>query len=136
MFYILCGSKKEKMIFGIGTDLIEVARIAEKMEKKAGFKELVFSADEIIYCEARTFKYEHYAARFAAKEAFLKALGTGWRSGTAFNEIEIYNDGEGKPEIRFTGITETTVADLKLGKIFVSLSHLKTMACAMVVIES
>ena len=68
------------MIFGIGTDLIEVARIAEKMEKKAGFKELVFSADEIIYCEARTFKYEHYAARFAAKEAFLKALGTGWRS--------------------------------------------------------
>ena len=124
------------MIFGIGTDLIEVARIAEKMEKKAGFKELVFSAAEIIYCEARTFKYEHYAARFAAKEAFLKALGTGWRSGTAFNEIEIYNDEEGKPEMRFYGITATTVADLKLGKIFVSLTHLKTMACAMVIIES
>ncbi len=124
------------MIFGIGTDLIEVARVAEKMEKKAGFKELVFSADEIIYCEARTFKYEHYAARFAAKEAFLKALGTGWRSGTAFNEIEIYNDEEGKPEFRFHGITATTVVDLKLGKIFVSLSHLKTMACAMVIIES
>ena len=124
------------MIFGIGTDLIEVERVAEKMEKKAGFKELVFSADEIIYCEARTFKYEHYAARFAAKEAFLKAIGTGWRNGTAFNEIEIYNDEEGKPEIRFHGLTATTIADLKLGKIFVSLSHLKTMACAMVVIES
>ena len=124
------------MIFGIGTDLIEVERVAEKMEKKAGFKELVFSASEIIYCEASTFKYEHYAARFAAKEAFLKALGTGWRSGTAFNEIEIYNDEEGKPEMRFQGITATTVADLKLGKIFVSLSHLKTMACAMVIIES
>ena len=124
------------MIFGIGTDLIEVERVAEKMEKKAGFKELVFSADEIMYCEARTFKYEHYAARFAAKEAFLKALGTGWRSGTAFNEIEIYNDEEGKPEMRFHGITATTVTDLKLGKIFVSLSHLKTMVCAMVVIES
>jgi holo-[acyl-carrier protein] synthase len=123
------------MIFGIGTDFIEVARVAEKMEKKAGFKELVFSASEIIYCEARTFKYEHYAARFAAKEAFLKGLGTGWRSGTAFHEIEIYNDEEGKPEFRFTGITATTVADLKLGKIFVSLSHLKTMACAMVIIE-
>ena len=123
------------MIFGIGTDLIEVERVAEKMEKKAGFKELVFSADEIIYCEARTFKYEHYAARFAAKEAFLKAIGTGWRNGTAFNEIEIYNDEEGKPEIRFHGLTATTIADLKLGKIFVSLSHLKTMACAMVVIE-
>jgi holo-[acyl-carrier protein] synthase len=124
------------MIFGIGTDLIEVERVAEKMEKKQGFKELVFSADEIIYCEARTYKYEHYAARFAAKEAFLKAIGTGWRNGTAFNEIEIYNDEEGKPEIRFYGLTATTIADLKLGKIFVSLSHLKTMACAMVIIES
>ena len=123
------------MILGIGTDLIEVERVAEKMEKKAGFKELVFSEAEIIYCEARTFKYEHYAARFAAKEAFLKALGTGWRSGTAFNEIEIYNDEEGKPEIRFHGITAKTVTDLKLVKIFVSLSHLKTMACAMVIIE-
>ena len=123
------------MIFGIGTDLIEVERVAEKMEKKQGFKELVFSAAEIIYCEARTFKYEHYAARFAAKEAFLKAIGTGWRNGTAFNEIEIYNDEEGKPEILFHGLTAKTISDMKLGKIFVSLSHLKTMACAMVIIE-
>lgn len=123
------------MIFGIGTDLIEVERVSEKMEKKAGFKELVFSAAEIIYCEARTYKYEHYAARFAAKEAFLKAIGTGWSKGTAFNEIEIYNDEEGKPEFRFLGLTEKTIADLKLGKIFVSLSHIKTMASAMVIIE-
>lgn len=124
------------MILGIGTDLIEVERVAEKMEKKAGFKELVFSAGEIIYCEARTFKYEHYAVRFAAKEAFLKALGTGWSKGTAFHEIEIYNDSEGKPEFRFHGVTAKTIADLKPGKIFVSLSHLKTIACAMVIIES
>jgi holo-[acyl-carrier protein] synthase len=124
------------MIFGIGTDLIEVERVAGKLEKRPGFKELVFSAAEIIYCEARTNKYEHYAARFAAKEAFLKAIGTGWRNGTAFNEIEIYNDEEGKPEIRFSGVTATTIAGLKLGKIFVSLSHLKTMACAMVIIET
>jgi holo-[acyl-carrier protein] synthase len=124
------------MIFGIGTDLIEVERVAEKMEKKTGFKELVFSPNEIIYCEAGTFKYEHYAARFAAKEAFLKALGSGWRTGTAFNEIEIYHNEEGKPEIRFHGLTAKTVAGLELGKIFVSLSHLKTMACAMVIIES
>ncbi len=123
------------MILGIGTDLIEVERVAEKMEKKAGFKELVFSPEEIIYCEAKTNKYEHYAARFAAKEAFLKAIGTGWRSGTAFNEIEIYNDTEGKPELRFLGVTAGTVAEMKAGKIFVSLSHLKTMACAMVIIE-
>ena len=124
------------MIFGIGTDLIEVKRVAEKMEKKTGFKELVFSADEILYCEARTYKYEHYAARFAAKESFFKAIGTGWRNGTAFNEIEIYNDAEGKPEIRFYGNTAKTIAALKLGNIFVSMSHLKTMASAIVIIEN
>jgi holo-[acyl-carrier protein] synthase len=124
------------MILGIGTDLIEVERVAEKMEKKAGFKELVFSPAEIIYCETKAKKYEHYAARFAAKEAFLKAIGTGWRSGTAFNEIEVYHDEEGKPELRFLGKTADTVTDMKAGKIFVSLSHLKTMACAMVIIEA
>ncbi len=123
------------MIFGIGTDLVDVERISGKLEKKAGFKELVFSAAEIIYCEARAFKYEHYAARFAAKEAFLKAMGTGWRNGTAFNEIEIYNDGEGKPEFRFHGVTAETVAGMNFEKISVSLSHIKTTACAMVVIE-
>jgi len=123
------------MILGIGTDLVDVERIAEKLEKKAGFKELVFSADEIAYCEARTFKYEHYAARFAAKESFLKAIGMGWSKGTAFNEIEVYNNGEGKPELRFLGITAKTVEALKAGKIFVSLSHTKTMATAIVIIE-
>lgn len=124
------------MILGIGTDFIEVERVAEKIEKKAGFKELVFSAHEIAYCEGMAFKYEHYAARFAAKEAFLKAIGTGWVSGTAFNEIEIHKDAEGKPEIRFSGITAETVRKMNAGKIHVSLSHLKTMAHAMVIIEA
>jgi holo-[acyl-carrier protein] synthase len=123
------------MIAGIGTDLVDVERMAERLEKKSGFREMVFSADEILYCEARAFKYEHYAARFAAKEAFLKALGTGWAKGTAFNEIEICNDAEGKPEFRFHGITAETVATLGFEKVFVSLSHTKTMATAMVVIE-
>jgi holo-[acyl-carrier protein] synthase len=124
------------MILGIGTDLTDVERVAEKMEKKTGFKELVFSPDEIIYCEAKANKYEHYAARFAAKESFFKAIGTGWRNGTAFNEIEIYNDALGKPVIRFLGNTENTIAALKLGKIFVSMSHSKTMASAIVIIEN
>lgn len=124
------------MIFGIGTDLVDVERLAEKMEKKTGFKELVFSADEMTYCEARTFKYEHYAARFAAKESFLKAIGTGWSKGTAFNEIEIRNNAEGKPELGFLGVTAETVEKLNPGKIFVSLSHTKTMASAIVIIEN
>jgi holo-[acyl-carrier protein] synthase len=124
------------MIFGIGIDLIEVARVAEKIGKKAGFKELVFSPGEIDYCELMANKYEHYAARFAAKEAFFKAIGTGWRDGTAFNEIEITNNELGKPEITFLGKTAVSIAEMKPGKISVSLSHLKTMATAIVIIET
>ena len=84
------------MIAGLGIDIIEVERIAEKM-KKDGFRELVFSANEIAYCESKTHKHEHYAARFAAKEAFFKALGTGWLNGTAFNEVEIIINEQVKP---------------------------------------
>ena len=124
------------MIFGIGIDLIEVERVAEKIGKKAGFKELVFSQSEIDYCERMTNKYEHYAARFAAKEAFFKAMGTGWRNGTAFNEIEITNNENGKPEISFSGNTAVTIAEMKLGNISVSLSHLKSTASAVVIIEN
>ena len=124
------------MIYGIGTDLIEVERVAEKIGKKSGFRELVFSKNEIEYCELRTNKYEHYAARFAAKEAFFKAIGTGWRDGTAFNEIEISNNESGKPELSFLGKTAEAIEKMKLGKISVSLSHLKTMASAIVIIEN
>lgn len=124
------------MIFGIGTDMIEVERVAEKIGKNAGFRELVFSKKEIEYCEAKTNKYEHYAARFAAKEAFFKALGTGWKNGTTFNEIEITNDETGKPFISLLGETGASIEAMNIGKIAVSLSHLKTIASAFVVIEN
>ena len=124
------------MITGLGIDLIEVERVAAKISKEQGFRELVFSKKEIDYCEKKTNKFEHYAARFAAKEAFFKAIGTGWGKGTAFNEIEIRNDKAGKPEIFFLGKTAATIADMKPGKISVSLSHIKTMATAVVIIES
>jgi len=124
------------MIYGVGTDLAEVERIAEKIGKEAGFRELVFSQTEITYCEAKRNKYEHYAARFAAKEAFFKAMGTGWRNGTAFNEIEITHDENGKPVISFLGNTAITMSELKLGSISVSLTHIKKMASAIVIIES
>lgn len=123
------------MITGVGIDLIEVERVAVKVRKETGFRELVFSKKEIAYCEKKTNKFEHYAARFAAKEAFFKAIGTGWRKDTAFNEIEIVNNTDGKPEIFFLGKTAATIAEMTLGKIFVSLSHIKTMAIAMVIIE-
>jgi len=75
------------MIKGIGTDIIEVERVASSIQKESGFRELVFSAEEIKYCEAKTHNYEHYAARFAAKEALGKALGLGWVEGTTIHEV-------------------------------------------------
>ena len=123
------------MIAGLGTDIIEVERVAYKIGKDAGFRELVFSQREIDYCESKANKFEHYAARFAAKEAFFKALGTGWLNGTAFNEVEIAHDEKGKPEVNLLGETKTTIAGLGYIKIVVSLSHLKTIASATVIIE-
>lgn len=123
------------MIIGIGIDMIETARMETKIAKESGFREMVFSASEISYCESSANKYQHYAARFAAKEAFFKALGTGWKNGTAFNEIEITNDDSGKPEIILYGETAITINSMSIGKISVSLSHLKDIAAAVVVIE-
>lgn len=123
------------MIFGIGIDLIEVERVADKVANREGFRELVFSPNEISYCESKTHKYQHYAARFAAKEAFFKALGTGWKSGSAFNEVEIVNNSDGQPKIFLLGKTAISLETLQLGKISVSLSHLGTMASAVVIIE-
>jgi len=123
------------MITGLGIDIVEVERIAEKIAKDNGFRELVFSANEIAYCESKTHKYEHYAARFAAKEAFFKALGTGWPEGTAFNEVEIVNDEQGKPEIKLLGLTHTTIGALGNFNIMVSLTHIKSAASAVVILE-
>jgi holo-[acyl-carrier protein] synthase len=123
------------MIAGIGIDLIEVERIQKSIEKNAGFRELIFSANEISYCELKANKFEHYAARFAAKEAFFKAIETGWADGTNFNEVEIINNENGKPEIVLKGTTQKTLSALGIIKILVSLSHLKTLATAVVIIE-
>jgi holo-[acyl-carrier protein] synthase len=96
---------------------------------------MVFSKTEIAYCESKTNKFEHYAARFAAKEAFFKALGTGWLKGTHFNEVEITNDESGKPSIVLLDETKKTLSPLGIRKILVSLSHLKEIASAVVIIE-
>jgi holo-[acyl-carrier protein] synthase len=123
------------MIAGLGIDIVDVERIAGKISKDNGFRELVFSANEIAYCENMANKFEHYAARFAAKEAFLKALGTGWANGTAFNEIEIRNNEDGKPEIFLLGETDKTLGGEQIGTILVSLTHIKSTASAVVILE-
>jgi holo-[acyl-carrier protein] synthase len=123
------------MIAGIGTDIIEVERIAAKIEKENGFRELVFSQNEIQYCESKAHKYEHYAARLAVKEALAKALGTGWLEGTNINEAEVLNDEKGKPCLEFVGETAAIISAMNFTAFHVSISHTKSMATAIVIVE-
>ena len=123
------------MIFGTGIDIIEVNRIQKVLERDIGFREKIFTRGEIDYCEEKKNKYQHYAARFSAKEAFLKAIGTGWRFGIHFADIEVYHDEYGKPLIRLYGKAQEHVQSNAITNMHVSLSHLKEMACAVVVLE-
>lgn len=124
------------MLIGTGIDIIEVDRIAARVGRDNGFKELVFSKEEISYCETKASPFEHYAARFAAKEAFLKAIGKGWDSGLKWNEIEVLNEKNGKPVLNILGETEKMLKPMGIRNIHVSLSHLKSMATAIVILES
>lgn len=123
------------MIYGIGNDIIEVARIQKALEKNNGFKEKVFSQREISACEAKAHKYQSYAARFAAKEAFMKALGTGWAEGIAWSEIEILNHESGAPYINLLAEKKYLALVREKFVIHVSLSHLKEYAIAEVILE-
>ncbi len=124
------------MIYGIGTDLIEVGRVKKQLLKENGFKQKIFSSNEISYCESKAKPAEHFAARFAAKEAFFKALGTGWRFGMKFNEIEIINNELGKPEIILAGVAKDFSSEKKISNIHLSISHLKEIANAIVILET
>ena len=91
-------------IFGIGTDIVNIKRIEQSLKKhKFTFKNKIFSKKEISYCEKRKNSSSFYAKRFAAKEAFSKALGTGIRKGVNFKDIEVSNNPQGKPSIFLKG---------------------------------
>ena len=91
-------------IFGIGTDIINIMRIEKSLKKRGNsFKNRIFSSREIIYCDNKKNPSSYYAKRFAAKEAFTKALGTGINKGISLKNIEIFNDSLGKPKIKLTG---------------------------------
>jgi len=123
------------MIIGVGIDLIEVPRIREKIDKPL-FKERVFSESEISYCESfKNQKYEHYAGRFSAKEAFMKAIGEGWQGKFSFSEIEIINNDLGCPQINLLDKAKKIIKEKNITKMHVSISHLKEIASAIVIIE-
>ena len=124
------------MIYGIGLDIIEVSRIEKQISsERKRFQQMLFTENEIKYCEHKRNKSQNYAARFAAKEAFFKAIGTGWRNGTGWKEIEIVNDELGKPEIVLHGKAKKIIEENGISNIFVSLSHLKETAVAVVILE-
>jgi holo-[acyl-carrier protein] synthase len=123
------------VIYGVGIDEVEVARVEKKLEETAGLKERLFTGTEIKYCESKKNKAQHFAARFAAKEAFFKALGTGWRKGMGFSEIEIVDDDLGKPACVLHGKVRQYVEELGINGYHISLTHLKDIAAAIVVLE-
>ena len=123
------------MIFGVGVDIIEVARVEDKLTRTPGLKEKLYTPVEIAYCESKKFPFQHYAARFAAKEAFMKALGTGWARGVKFSEIEVRNLESGQPVMEVYGRARELCQAEGITRFYVSLSHLKTKAVATVVLE-
>jgi len=123
------------LIFGTGTDIIEVHRVEEKLSRTGGLKAKVFTSREIEYCESKHRPALHFAARFAAKEAFLKAMGTGWSGGLAFTEIEIVNNDLGKPELFVSGKVREFCEAHRIAGMEVSLTHIKDLAQAVVVLE-
>lgn len=123
------------MIIGTGIDIIEVRRVADRVNGDHGFKEKVFSKEEIAYCEQAAEPAQHYAARFAVKEAFLKASGDGLMLVYDLHEIAVCHDEKGKPDLVLSGSLKTLAAERGWNKIHVSLSHVQAMACAVVIIE-
>jgi holo-[acyl-carrier protein] synthase len=123
------------MIKGIGVDMVEIGRVRKLIEQDGGFAGRIFTDREIAYCESKFSKAQHYAARFTAKEAFFKALGTGFRGGMGWQDVEVENDALGKPQLRLAAVALAQFKKRKLKRALLSLSHTRDMAVALVVIE-
>lgn len=121
-------------IVGIGTDIIECVRIRAMIDKHAEqFLSRVFTEREIRYCQRSKHATEHFAGRWAAKEAVLKCLGTGWSKGLCFTDIEIANDPNGKPRVELRAITRDRATAIGVGEVMVSISHCRAYATALAI---
>ena len=118
-------------VLGIGTDIVECLRVAQMIERHGEiFLTRVYTSHEIEYCSARKAATQHYAGRFAAKEAVLKALGTGWTRGIHWRDIEIRNEMGGKPRIAIGGAARELCEKLGITEVHISISHCRTHATA------
>ena len=118
-------------VLGIGTDIIECLRVAKMIERHGElFLTRVYTTHEIEYCTARKAATQHYAGRFAAKEAVLKALGTGWTRGIHWRDIEVRNEMGGRPRIVLAGAARELADKLGIAEMHISISHCRTHATA------
>ena len=125
------------MILSIGIDIVEVYRIREVLARTPRFAVRVFTEQEREYCDAKgVAAAQSYAARFAAKEAFLKALKTGWRGKIRWKEIEIVSDSDGVPSLNITGEAAKLLDELGATRVHLSMSHTAETAIAEVILES
>jgi holo-[acyl-carrier protein] synthase len=125
------------MIVGTGIDIAEVPRIREAIERHGErFLQRIFTEDEIKYCDSKANRMERYAARFAAKEAAMKALGTGWNYGVRWRDCEVVRMPGGRPTIAFHGKAAEFAAKLGTKHAALSLSHTAEQAIAQVILEN
>jgi holo-[acyl-carrier protein] synthase len=125
------------MIVGTGIDLIEVPRIAAAIDRYGKrFLQRVFTEGEIRYCESKANRNERFAARFAAKEAGMKALGTGWSRGIRWRDLEVRRQPGGRPTLAFHGRAADIAGNLGVANVSLSLTHTQEQAFAQVILES
>jgi holo-[acyl-carrier protein] synthase len=125
------------MIVGTGVDIAEVPRIAQSIARFGDrFLRRIYTDGEIRYCDSKANRIERYAARFAAKEAAMKALGTGWNHGVRWRDIEVARQPGSRPTIVFHGVAADFASRLGTKNIAVSLTHTKEEAFAQVILES
>ena len=118
-------------VLGIGTDITECLRIAQMIERHGElFVSRVYTPHEIDYCRSRRMATQHFAGRWAAKEAVLKAIGTGWRRGISWRDIEVRNTAAGRPVARLQGGTLEIAEKLGIRCVLVSISHCRSHATA------
>lgn len=125
------------MIVGTGIDITEVPRVAAAIERYGErFLNRVYTAREIAYCRSKRNASERFAARFAAKEAAMKAIGTGLRRGVTWQDVEVGHEPGGRPTIHFTGKAAEFAAKLGMKRVALSLTHTQETAMAQVILES
>ena len=118
-------------VVGIGTDIVEVQRIGNMIDKHDDtFIQKVFTTGEIEYCGPRKAAVQHYAGRWAAKEAILKAIGTGWSKGIKWTDIEVINQMGGKPYVKLNGKAIEVCEERGIDEILITISHCNLFATA------